>query len=213
MSGGIFYYSNQIDAENDTNLIAANTIDCVVGSFDLGNIGSITRWSIASNSTGTSPQNIIYNNGDSLICDGVYFLYCAIACPALPPPPYSNDCIEPPYNATNFTAANPTVLNTLQDYARNSPNYPWATGSNAQQIYRSNQNISFFNNMNLETKAIKTQNGSSGNIPYRQFKSDAERLMYIQGQALTAARNAITGQNPSAPAGVPCSTIYGIINS
>jgi hypothetical protein len=67
--------------------------------------------------------------------------------------------------------------------------------------------------LNQKTQAIKTANGSTGNVPYPQFKTQAERLMYIQGQALTAARNQITGQNPSAPAGVPCSTIYGIINS
>ena len=50
-------------------------------------------------------------------------------------------------------------------------------------------------------------------MPYPQFKTDAERLMYIQGRSLTAARNQITGRNPSAPAGVLCTSIYGIINS
>jgi hypothetical protein len=131
-----------------------------------------------------------------------------------PPPPYGEySRPEPPYNATNFTPANPTVYSTLVNYASNSPNYPWATGTDADIIFRSNQNVSYFSNMNQQTQAIRTLNGATGHIPYPQFKTQAERLMYIQGQHLTAARNNFTGNNPSAPAGVPCSTIYGIINS
>ena len=132
-----------------------------------------------------------------------------------PPPPYNPQiCVAPPYNATNFTVANAPVFSTIVSYANNSPNFPWATGSNAQQIYRSKQNVSYFTGINQQTQAIKTANVLAGTAqPYPQFKSDAERLMYIQGRALTAARNQITGQNPSAPAGVPCSSIYGIINS
>ncbi len=134
-----------------------------------------------------------------------------------PPPPYNPQvCVNPPYNANNFTPANAPIYNNLVSYANNSPNFPWATGSNAQQIYRSQQNVSYFNSINQQTQAIRTANsltGVLGSQPYPQFKTDAERLMYIQGQALTAARNRVTGQNPSGPAGVPCSTIYGIINS
>ena len=132
----------------------------------------------------------------------------------LPPPPYKmQTCPAPPYNATNFTSANSVEFSTLVSYAKNSPNYPWNTGTDAQQIYRSNQNVTYFNNINQQTQAIRTLNGQTGTVPYPQFRTQAERIMYIQGQALTAARNQITGQNPSGPAGVPCSTIYGIINS
>ena len=125
------------------------------------------------------------------------------------PPPYS-DASGPPYNATNFTSANPIILSTLQSYASNSPNYPWATGTDAQQIYMSKQNITYFNSLNQQTSSIKAANGQQ---PYPVFKTDRERLMYIQGMSLTSARNQITGKNPSAPMGVPCSTIYQIINS
>lgn len=129
-----------------------------------------------------------------------------------PPPPYSETvCIGPPYNATNFTTANPTVLSTLVSYANNSPNYPWATGTDAQQIYRSRQNVVYFNSLNQQTLAVKA--AGTNYQPYPVFSSDKERLMYIQGMSLTSARNRITGQNPSAPMGVPCSTIYQIINS
>jgi hypothetical protein len=130
------------------------------------------------------------------------------------PPPYGQrECPLPPYNATNFTSANPTILTTLQSYANNSPNYPWNTGSDAQQIYRSKQNVSYFNTLNQQTQAVRAANGIGGTQPYPRFKSEAERLMYRQGQSLTSARNLITGNNPSAPMGVPCSTIYGIINT
>jgi hypothetical protein len=148
-------------------------------------------------------------------------------------------CPAPPYNATNFTPPiysnpstislhQPAVYSTLITNALTQPQYPLPTGSNAQQIYRNNQNISFFTAMNRDTQYIKSQNRPpntpdnvvSGSIPYPQFRSEAQRLMYIQGQALAAARNKFTGLNPSVPigsvgpigaAGVPCSTIYGII--
>ena len=123
-------------------------------------------------------------------------------------------CPGPPYNATNFTPANSTIYSTLINNALTQPQYPLPTGSNAQQIYRNTQNITFFTGLNQQTQAIKTQNAVPGRrIPYPQFTSEAQRLMYIQGQAMTAARNNFTGQNPSGPAGVPCSTIYGIISS
>lgn len=127
-----------------------------------------------------------------------------------PPPFQTQVCPAPPYNATNFTPANPVEFNTLVSYANNSPNYPWATGSNAQQIYRSKQDISYFNGLNQQTIGVKN---SGTTQPYPVFKTDRERMMYIQGRVFTSARNQITGNNPSAPAGVPCSTIYQIINS
>ena len=75
------------------------------------------------------------------------------------PPPYGQrECPAPPYNATNFTSANISTFVTLQQYARDAPNYPWNTGTDAQQIYRSNQNVSYFNGINQQTLAIKTQN-------------------------------------------------------
>jgi hypothetical protein len=123
------------------------------------------------------------------------------------------DCVNPPYNATNFTAANNNVFNTLVKYAKTQPQYPLNTGSNASQIVASKQNISYFTTMNQQTQAVRTANNLIAGNQYPQFKTQTERLMYIQGMTLTAARNKMTGQNPSGPAGVPCSTIYQIINS
>jgi hypothetical protein len=132
-----------------------------------------------------------------------------------PQPPFQSQiCPAPPYNANNFTSANATEFATLQGYARNTPQFPWATGSNAQQIYRTTQDVTYYNNVNLQTQAIKTGNNLTGNqVPYPVFKTDRERLMYIQGMTYSAARNRVTGTNPSAPQGVPVSTIYQIINS
>jgi len=125
-----------------------------------------------------------------------------------PPPPF------PPYNAQNFTYENGPVYSTLQSYAHNSPNYPLPQDSNQDQVHRNRANIAYFVNMNNQTQYIKTLNNTTANVaPYPQFRSEAEKIMYIQGMAMTAARNKFTGQNPSAPAGVPCSTIYGIINA
>ena len=128
-------------------------------------------------------------------------------------------CPAPPYNATNFTSTNTAVYSTLIYNAMTQPQYPLPTGSNAQQIYRNTQNISFFTALNQQTQAIKTQNSISGTtIPYPQFRSEAQRLMYIQGQAMTAARSKFVNQYNTTstiivpPAGVPCSTIYGIIS-
>jgi hypothetical protein len=113
-----------------------------------------------------------------------------------------------PYNATNFTPANGVEFNRLVRYANTQPQYPWATGSDAQQIFRSKQDITYFTYMNQATAVAHTNN-----TEYPRFNTQGERLMYINGMSLTAARNQITGTNPSAPAGVPCSTIYQIINS
>ena len=128
-------------------------------------------------------------------------------------------CPGPPYNATNFTSTNTAVYSTLIYNAMTQPQYPLPTGSNAQQIYRNTQNISFFTALNQQTQAIKTQNVALGTtIPYPQFRSEAQRLMYIQGQTMTAARSKYVNQYNNTPfpivppAGVPCSTIYGIIS-
>jgi hypothetical protein len=125
----------------------------------------------------------------------------------VPPPP------APPYNATNFNSENGPVYSTLQYYAHNSPNYPLPQDSNQDMIQRNRANIAYFVNMNNQTQYIKTLNATPARAPYPQFRSEAEKIMYIQGMAMTAARNKFTGDNPSYPAGVPCSTIYGIINA
>jgi hypothetical protein len=102
----------------------------------------------------------------------------------------------PPYNATNFTPANANVYSTLQTYGYSQPQYPLDTGSNSYQISQQQQNITYFS-------YAQQQQAQNGCPPV--FKTQAERLMYIQGQYATASRNQITKQQTtSRPAGVPC---------
>lgn len=125
-------------------------------------------------------------------------------------------CPQPPYNTLNFTPQNGPVWSTLASYASTQPQYPLPTSSDARQVQQHMQNITLFSGLNQQTLAIKTLNqslGAAGKVPYPTFRSEAERIMYRQGLAATAARNQLTGQNPSAPAGVPCSTLYDIIQS
>lgn len=125
-------------------------------------------------------------------------------------------CPAPPYNTLNFTPASPAVFSTLVSYARTQPQYPLPTGSAPDQLRALQQNVTYYSAINQQTIAIKQLNqslGASGSVPYPQFKSEGERLMYRQGLAMTAARNKITGENPSLPAGVPASTLYQIVYS
>ena len=78
MVAPVRYYTNQTDA------LAGQT----GGSGWLGtsatspllSLGGVSQWSLASNSTGSSPQNTTYAAGASLNNDGSYFLYPASSC-------------------------------------------------------------------------------------------------------------------------------------
>jgi len=120
----------------------------------------------------------------------------------------------PPYNATNFNSANSTIYSTLQGFALTQPQYPLPVGSDAYQVTINQANVSYFNGINMQTLAtVSTNKALNITQPYPQFRSEGERLKYRQGQATTAARTQMSGRNPAAPAGVPLSTNYQIINS
>lgn len=73
----ISYYPTEADALAFTNSLgSSNTY--LVG--DGGPFGGYTSWRIASNSDGTSPQNVVYVNGDTLNSDGSYNLYPSAPC-------------------------------------------------------------------------------------------------------------------------------------
>ncbi len=131
-------------------------------------------------------------------------------------PEINQTCPAPPYNTLNFTPASPAVFSTLVSYARTQPQYPLPPGSAPDQLRALQQNVSYYTAVNQRAIATKTLNqslGTAGLVPYPQFRSEGERLMYRQGLAMTAARNVMTGENPSAPAGVPASTLYQIVYS
>lgn len=76
-SGGTYYYPTETDALANTNTLGYNPTYVVGGPF------GYTSWRIASNSSGTSPQNVVYVNGNTLNSDGgtaYYFLYPAAPC-------------------------------------------------------------------------------------------------------------------------------------
>ena len=71
----ILYYASQADALAYATPIG-NSINYTVD----GGIFGYTYWRIASNSTGSSPQNITYANGSNLNAGGSYNLYPATPC-------------------------------------------------------------------------------------------------------------------------------------
>lgn len=131
-------------------------------------------------------------------------------------PEENQTCPAPPYHTLNFTPESPAIFSTLVSYARTQPQYPLPSGSTPDQLRALQQNATYYSAINQQTLAIKSLNqslGPAGRVPYPQFKSEGERLMYRQGLAMTVARNQLTGENPSLPAGLPASTLYQIVYS
>jgi hypothetical protein len=77
----IKYYDNLNGAlsNNSVGLLATSS-DYIIGASLTGSIAPYTAWRLASSSTGTSSQNVVYRNGDTLIGDGFYFLYSILPC-------------------------------------------------------------------------------------------------------------------------------------
>ena len=73
----VSYYPSEADALAYTNSFGYG-VSYIVG--DGGPFGGFTSWRLASNSFGSSPQNIVYANGSTLIADGSYYLYPAAPC-------------------------------------------------------------------------------------------------------------------------------------
>jgi hypothetical protein len=124
-------------------------------------------------------------------------------------------CPKPPYNSLNFTISSPTIYNELVSFAKTEPYYPLDSGADKKEVSDYRAGISAFTGMNQKTIQFKQLNDTipAGNIPYPTFSSESERMKYNHGRLMTAARNRMTGQNPSLPAGVPYSTIFQIQQS
>jgi hypothetical protein len=72
-----FYYPSQSDALANTNILTS------YGSYNITSVSGYNNWRIASNSTGPSPQNIVYNVGDILsgnFTTDFYYLYPSVPC-------------------------------------------------------------------------------------------------------------------------------------
>jgi hypothetical protein len=70
----VFYYPSETDALANTNIIDQYS------SYTIILTGGFRHWRIASTSTGTSQQSTIYNVGDTLAANGLYYIYPVITC-------------------------------------------------------------------------------------------------------------------------------------
>jgi hypothetical protein len=73
VGAAVYYYPTEADALNDTNSIGFS-------DYTLETQGGFSSWRIASNSTGSSSQAIVYNTGDTLDSPGQYYLYPSVPC-------------------------------------------------------------------------------------------------------------------------------------
>lgn len=131
-----------------------------------------------------------------------------------PPPPESSSriCPQAPYNSI----VNPNYATNAQ----RDPNFPLNEGSNQSQIAYNNAANSYFEYINSTNTAIKATGTKTQ--PYVMFKTDRERLMYINGQNNAQSRvqaiNAGTtiGRPPAYPTPTTsqlCNNVFSIINS
>jgi hypothetical protein len=74
------YYPTETDALNYTNALGYGTSYVVGDGGPFGPGSGYTNWRLASISNGTSPQNVVYANGTTLIPDGTYYLYPSTPC-------------------------------------------------------------------------------------------------------------------------------------
>jgi hypothetical protein len=65
----IRYFETQALADIASFDFIASCASFQVGCVTFGSINGYTRWRIASSSTGSSPQNVVYQNGDMLLDD------------------------------------------------------------------------------------------------------------------------------------------------
>lgn len=71
----IIYFANQADADAITNSIGSS------GDYDVDTVGGFSSWRISTVfSNGSSNPALVYNAGDTLNNDGIYYLYPAEPC-------------------------------------------------------------------------------------------------------------------------------------
>ena len=76
------YYPSLADAMGNTNYLGNSSSSWTVGQLDQGNLLGNTYWRLASVSTGTSSQSVVYKDGDVMISgSGFYYVFYPV-----PPP-------------------------------------------------------------------------------------------------------------------------------
>jgi len=76
----VAYYPTEADALSTTNVFGYSNSYTVGDDGPYGPGGGFTSWRIASNSSGSSSQAVVYQNGDTLNPAGSYNLYPAVPC-------------------------------------------------------------------------------------------------------------------------------------
>jgi len=76
----VTYFPTEADALAFTNVLGYGGGYVVGSGGPFGPGGGYTSWRIASNSSGSSSQAVVYMNGDTLIGDGNYYLYPSAPC-------------------------------------------------------------------------------------------------------------------------------------
>jgi hypothetical protein len=76
----VAYYPSEADAMAYTNVLGYGVNYTVGSGGPYGPPPGYTYWRISSNSTGSSPQNVVYVNGSELIPGGSYYMYPATPC-------------------------------------------------------------------------------------------------------------------------------------
>ena len=80
VGASVNYFASETDALTFTNILGFAYSYTVGDGGPYGPPPGYTYWKIASNSSGSSPQNVVYANGSLLISDGTYNLYPAVPC-------------------------------------------------------------------------------------------------------------------------------------
>ena len=108
----------------------------------------------------------------------------------------NHGCPMPPYNSIR----NPNV-STLSNLTQ----FPLDTGSNSEQIQQNVAAFTYFNGLNQQIYNTVQSNNQGTKLPYPVFKSHGERMLYLQGQTIAAAKHAVNNTTP-------VSTMYTFIN-
>ena len=127
-------------------------------------------------------------------------------------PPYQpTNCPTSPYNAPQ----NPNYATNAQ----RNPNFPLNTGSDFSQIIRGQMSNTIFENINSSNQAIKATGTTTA--PYVMFKSNQERIAYLQAQVQAQSRvqamnyGTATARPPAFDAPTVCqvcNSLFSIIN-
>jgi hypothetical protein len=119
----------------------------------------------------------------------------------------TNLCPAPPYNAVQNV--------NFATNAQRAPNFPYNRGSNQSQLTGNANANTIYTNINMENQAIVD---SGSNKPFKLFRSEQERIAYLQGQMAAQTRAIAVTQAPIPPAfPTPtadelCTNVFAIIN-